>query len=101
MGEAPDTLVIAGVPLHRDLRAEHGGQRSGDAWTEHYSLSMGARTPQHAREIAARCRAAGIRNVKFQFGDRGPLEVKSRKDQKKLMKVAHADQGRMVNFDDY
>lgn len=100
MGKAPKTLTIAGVTLQRDYSAERGGQKSGDAWTDHWSEGMGARTPQHGREVAQRCMAAGL-DVKFKYGSFGPLEVKNRKHQKRLMEVAHADQGRMVNFDDY
>ena len=99
MGAAPATIEVAGVTLQRDLKAEHSGQRSGDAWTEHFSQAMGARTPGHAKEIAARCRAAKV-PVKFQFDTHGPIEVTSRRHQKQLMEVAHADQGRMVNWDD-
>ena len=75
-------------------------ERIADAWVEHWSQSMGARTPQHGREIADRCRAVGL-DVKFEFGTHGRLKVDGRPHQKKLMPVAHADRGRMVNFDDY
>ena len=72
MGTAPPTIEVAGITLQRDLKAEHSGQRSGDAWTEHFSMSMGARTPRHAKEIAARCREARV-PVKFQFDTHGPI----------------------------
>lgn len=74
-------------------------ERNADAWVEHWSPAMGARTPQHGKEIAQRCLAAGL-DVKFKFDDCGPLQVKKRSHQKALMKVAHADVGRMCNFDD-
>lgn len=99
IGKAPATITVAGVTLQRDLCAEHKGQKSGDAWTDHWSMPMGAGTPQHAKEIAARCVAAGV-DCKFQFDTCGPIEVKSRRHQKQLMAVAHADVGRMVNYDD-
>jgi hypothetical protein len=85
MGQAPDTLVIAGVPLHRDLRAEHSGQRSGDAWTEHYSFSLGARTKRHEKELARKITEAG---VGFSGFDRhGRLKVDNPRHQLKLAKV--------------
>lgn len=74
--------------------------RKGEIWRKHWSESMGARTPQHGREVAARCMAAGV-DVKFEHGTYGRIKVNSRKHQKQLMPVVHADVGRMVNFDDY
>lgn len=74
--------------------------RIADAWVEHWSESMGARTPQHAREIAERCQAAGM-TPEFKYGTHGPLKVNSTPHQRKLGRVAHADQGVMRNFDSY
>lgn len=99
MGRAPSRIRVKGAPFWRDLRAEHCGQCSGDAWTDHWSESMGARTAQHGREIAARCLKAGV-SVRFKYGGCGPIEVKSRRHQRQLLAVAHANVGKMVNFDD-
>ena len=98
-GKVPLKVKVGGVLYWRDFCAEHAGQRTGDPWTDHWSTAMGARTPRHAKEIARRCRAAGV-ECKFQFDTHGPLEVKNRAHQKRLMAVAHADRGKMANFDD-
>lgn len=58
---------------------------AADAWTGHYSLALGARTPRHAREIVEKCRAAG---VPFSgFDKHGRLKVDSMTHQRQLMKA--------------
>ena len=46
MGKAPESITIAGVKLFRDIKAEHSGQRSGDAWTDYTSITRGVPLPQ-------------------------------------------------------
>jgi len=84
MGRAPSKVTANGTIYWRDLRAEHTEQRSGDAWTEHYSFGMGARTDRHAAEIGAKCAAAGLDCT---FDSKLRLKVNSASHQRKLMKV--------------
>ena len=97
MGEAPPSITLAGVTLHRDIRAEHAHQKSGDAWTNHYCLSMGARTPEHAVEISEKCAAA---HVSCEFDEQLNLRVAGRSHQKKLADAIFG-KGKVINRDSY
>lgn len=58
--------------------------RTADPWVEHWSLSMGARTDEHASEIREKCHAA---NVPCSFDKMLRLKVDSTSHQRKLMRV--------------
>lgn len=96
IGEAPPTITVAGVELKRDYRAEHGVARPvADPWVNHYSLSMGARTKGHAKEIAEKCRAA---KVPCEFDQHLRLKVNSDSHQKQLAQAIFPGQN-VRNFD--
>ena len=97
MGEAPETLEVAGVTLYRDFRAEHLGQKSGNPWTNHWSLSMGARTREHAAEIGEKCVAAG---VSCQFDELLRIKVDGKKHQQRLADAIFG-KGKVSNHDRY
>ncbi len=71
--------------------------RSGDAWTNHFSLSMGARTDEHAKEIGSKCAAAG---VDCKFDQHLRLKVDSPRHQKQLADVIFG-KGKVSNHDRY
>jgi hypothetical protein len=84
-GKAPSRIRESGVTYWRDIAAEHSEKQPvADAWTKHYSFSMGARTERHEREIGTKCVAAGL---DCQFDKHGRLRVNSASHQRKLMKV--------------
>lgn len=58
-------------------------------WRKHYSLSMGARTDEHAKEIKAKCAAAG---VSCEFDKDLRLKVNSERHQKELAKAIFPEQ---------
>jgi hypothetical protein len=98
MGQAPDNVVTPeGFVLYRNIAAEHRGQRSGDPWTEHWSLSMAAPTAAHQQEVAANCQAAG---VSCQFDKIGRLKVNSAKHQQQLADAIFG-KGKVSNHDRY
>jgi hypothetical protein len=60
-------------------------ERVVDAWTGHYSFSMGARTKRHERELAQKITESG---VPFSgFDAHGRMKVDGASHQRKLMKV--------------
>jgi hypothetical protein len=97
MGHAPSKIARDGRYYWRDLRAEHTSQKSGDAWTNHWSLSMGARTPEDRVEIAEKCAAAG---VSCQFDSIDRIKVDSAKHQRKLADAIFG-KGKVRNLDSY
>lgn len=71
--------------------------RAADAWANHYCLSMGARTPEHAAEIAEKCAAA---NVSCEFDKALNIRVTSASHQRRLAKAIFPGQN-VVNRDSY
>jgi hypothetical protein len=60
-------------------------ERVADAWSKHYSFSLGARTKRHEKELAQKITEAG---VGFSgFDKHGRLKVDGASHQRKLMKV--------------
>ena len=96
MSQIPKFVVEHGFLYHRDVRAEHAKQKSGDAWTEHWSLAMGGRTKAHEREIAGKLRAA---NLPCEFDSIGRLKVSSAKQQRAMAKAIIGPNGK--NLDSY
>jgi len=95
--DIPAEVRVGSRIFTRDLRAEHAGQRSGDAWTNHWSLSMGARTDEHAAEIARKCKR---NKVDCRFDDHLLLKVNSPSHQRKLA-AAIFGKGKVRNLDSY
>lgn len=95
MGGAPWTITTDdGVEIQRDLVAEHSGQRSGDAWTNHESLALMA----HPADIPAYVKDAKEKGLPVpDFNPQtGYLRFKSRSEQRRYLKAYG-----MVNMDDY
>jgi hypothetical protein len=63
MGMAPQCLLVGGCMAERDLVAEHSGQESGDAWTEHESAALMVH-PSQIPEAVADAKRKGL-NVEF------------------------------------
>lgn len=84
MAHIPERIYSGREVYERDLVAEHSDQKSGDCWTNHYSLGLGARTPRHAREIAAKCKRAGL---SCDFDAHLRMRVTSKEHQRKLIPV--------------
>jgi hypothetical protein len=97
MGCAPSKVIVGGLVYWRDLRAEHQDQKSGDAWTNHWSLSMAAKTDAEAVEIAQKCAAA---KVDLKFDDMLRIKVNSPGHQKRLAAAIFPGQN-VRNLDTY
>lgn len=111
MGLAPEGIDVQGLWLLRDYAAEGKGNmhvrvsrhakkgraRNVDPWRKHYSLSMGARTPEHAMEIREKCAEA---KVVCEFDKHLRLKVNGRKHQEKLAKVVFPNK-KIVNKDGF
>jgi hypothetical protein len=93
----PDIIAVRGREYERDIAAEHAGRQSGDPWTNHWSLSIGARTDEHAVEIGMKCLAA---KVECQFDKHLRLRVRSASHQRKLCDAIFG-KGKIHNMDSY
>ena len=71
--------------------------RAADAWVNHWSLSMGARTDEHAAEIAGKCARA---KVPCEFDSMLRLKVNSASHQKKLANAIFG-KGKVRNLNAY
>lgn len=83
MGQAPQTLTIAGVTLFRDYAAEQGGHRSGDAWADTASWALGV----HPLDRLEAEKDASARGVPTQFNENGDPVITSASHFKKLYRA--------------
>lgn len=93
----PKKVSVGGSTYWRDLAVEHRApaNRVADAWRKHWSFSMGARTKAHKKEIAMKCRAAGV-EAKF-HPKTMDLKVNGRKHQEALANAIFG-KNKVVNY---
>lgn len=92
MGAAPKVLLAGGEMALRDIAAEHGNTRSGDAWTNHASLALMV----HPGDVPRYVEDARKKGIRVEFNDRGMPLFHSRSEQRKYLKAYD-----YVNYDDY
>jgi hypothetical protein len=72
-------------------------ERAADPWTNHYDLAIGARTKEHAKEIAKKCAAAGLTAT---FDKQLNLKCDSERHRRKLCDAIFG-KGKIINRDSF
>jgi hypothetical protein len=83
MGCAPQSVFCNGTLYARDIAAEHGGQRSGDAWEDHDSLALSV----HPLDVRKYQEDAKQKGVKVTFKKNGRVHFDSAKDHKAYLRA--------------
>ena len=83
MGMAPQALLVNGRIATRSFAAEHGGQKSGDPWTNHESLALSV----HPLDVKEYRKDAHDKRLNVKIRDDGMVEFRSRTDQKRYCRA--------------
>ena len=83
MGCAPKTVWCHGITFERDIRSEHFGQRSGDAWADHSSLALMV----HPADVPKYLQDAREKGVTVEFDENGWAKFRSRSEWKRYCKA--------------